>query len=490
MATNVSNLGSSHPAEAGGGFLRTARTIRARAWSPVDIASLVVFRIAFGLILAWEVLRYFVDHRIERYFIEPKFFFSYYGFEWVKPWSGQGMYWHFGVLGVCAIGIALGCFYRVASALFFLGFTYVFLLDQSLYLNHFYLVCLLSFLLAFLPLHRAFSLDAIWKPTLRSETVPAWVLWLMRSQIGLVYFYGGIAKINGDWLQGEPIRHWLAIRSNAPVVGPFMTQEWLVWIFVFGGLFFDLLVVPALLFRPTRVWAYTIAIVFHLTNHCLFQIGIFPWFMLAASTLFLDPHWPRDLIHRIQRKPRLEPSKLSSTPLPSVFVQQGALLLVSGYLALQIAVPLRHLLYPGQVSWTEEGHRFSWRMKLRDKESEAKFFVNHPATGQVEVIALEEYLNPAQLREMAGRPDMILQFAHHLAKQEYRGKPSVAGSGVEVRAIVKSSLNGRPAQLLIDPSVDLAHQSRSLRHSQWILPLRLPLFQNSIVSDSNSPKQP
>jgi hypothetical protein len=67
---------------------------------------------------------------------------------------------HFIVMGLLAAAIAAGMLYRVATVLFFLAFTYVFLLDQVCYLNHFYLVCLYSFLMIFVPAHRAFSVDA------------------------------------------------------------------------------------------------------------------------------------------------------------------------------------------------------------------------------------------------------------------------------------------------------------------------------------------
>src|SRR5688572_22319484 len=107
------------------GNLPLERITRA-LWQPVDIASLVFFRIAFGLIMVWEVYRYFAMDRVRRYYIQPEFFFSYFGFDWVKPWPGDGMHLHFVVLGLLGLFIALGLFYRVSAVLFFLGFTYVF----------------------------------------------------------------------------------------------------------------------------------------------------------------------------------------------------------------------------------------------------------------------------------------------------------------------------------------------------------------------------
>jgi len=141
------------------------------------------------------------------------------------------------------------------------------------------------------------------------------------------------------------------------------------------------------------------------------------------------------------------------------------------WLAFQVLFPLRHLLYPGSPSWTEQGHRFAWQMKLRDKDAEATFFVRDPATGREWRVALERYLLRHQAREMESRPDMILQFAHYLAR-EWAQTHGVERA--EVRARVCASLNGRKAVLLIDPDRDLARVERSLRHADWILPLREP----------------
>ena len=150
------------------------QVLRERLSEPVDIASLVMVRVFFGLIMLWEVIRYFEYGWIRKYWIAPDFHFRYFGFDWVAPWPGEGMYWHFLGLGFLAVLITLGLFYRVAAALFFIGFSYVFLLEQARYLNHFYLVCLVSFLMAVVPANRAASLDCRFGFCRQSDTVPAW----------------------------------------------------------------------------------------------------------------------------------------------------------------------------------------------------------------------------------------------------------------------------------------------------------------------------
>ncbi len=459
---------------------------------PVDIASLVYFRIVFGAVMLWEVGRYFAHRWIERYWLEPIVHFTYYGFDWIRPWPGPGMYLHFVGLGILACFIALGFWYRISTVLFFLGFSYIFLLEKARYLNHFYLIGLISFLLIFIPAHRAFSVDAFRHSRLRSKTAPAWALWLLRLQIGVPYFYGGLAKLNGDWLQGEPMRMWMAARTDFPLIGAFFTEEWMIYLLSYGGLLLDLLVVPLLIWRRTRPFAFAAAVVFHLMNARLFIIGIFPWFMIAATALFFPTDWPRHVWDRFWDRwrstnsqkpfqPRLgnryisHPRPFQPPHLEALKPKQSLTLVILGlYLGFQLLFPLRHYLYPGNVSWTEEGHRFAWHMKLRSKRAEAQFIVVDGRNGSVRYrVDPEDFLTDWQARKMAARPDMILQFSHFLAEEYGNGD---SGS-VEVRAEVFASLNGRAYQQLIDPAVDLSKQTQTLAPAFWILPLQAPLSQ-------------
>ena len=136
-----------------------ARGLRELLAEPVDIASPVMARVFFGLLMLWMVVRYFGKGWIAQYWIAPPFNFRHFGFDWVTPWPGDGMFWHFLLLGILAVLIIFGLFYRVAAILFCVGYTYVFLLEQARYLNHAYLVCLVSFLIALVPANRAGSLD-------------------------------------------------------------------------------------------------------------------------------------------------------------------------------------------------------------------------------------------------------------------------------------------------------------------------------------------
>ncbi|MGH2752073.1 MAG: HTTM domain-containing protein [Actinomycetota bacterium] len=428
---------------------------------PIDPASLAFFRIGFGLLMFWEVLRYFHYGWIDRYWIDPAVNFGYPGFEWVRPWPGMGMRIHFVVLGILALCIAAGCFYRIAAPLFALGFTYAFLLEQTRYLNHFYLIALLSFLLCFVPAHRAWSIDALRDPALRDGTVAVWGLWLLRAQITIVYLFGGIAKLNVDWLGGEPMRMWLAARTDTPLIGGSFTEEWVVYLFSYGALFIDLVIPFLLLIRPTRIAAFAVVVGFHLLNDQLFFIGIFPWMMIVATLLFFPPDWPRRLLRRA--RPAHTRSGRSAPPYAAWVAAALAL-----YLALQVLIPLRHFLYPGNESWTEEGHRFAWHMKLRDKSTQARFFATDPRTGQTWELDASDFAEEWQFDKIIDRPHLLPPFARHvrdvLGRQGY--------GNLLIHAEIMSSLNGRKSQLLVNPDVNLAAVKSGLPPNPWILPLK------------------
>ncbi len=462
---------------------RLLTKLQTRLGKPVDAASLAFFRIAFGAILFVEMVAILgsglvADSWIRVSWIDPVIHFTYFGFGWVGPWPGFGMYVHVAVLAVSALGIALGYRYRWSAALFFLGFTYLFLLEQANYLNHFYLVCLISLLLILVPTHAASSLDARRKPSRLSGTVPTWSLWLLRTQIGIVYVYAAVAKMGADWLRGEPMRIWLSRRTDVPVIGRVAETDWAPYLFSYGGLLLDLLVVPFLLWRKTRPFAFAAAVAFHLMNNMMFNIGIFPWFMLAATTLFFEPDWPRRLLRWWRAKRRLSEQPTQQQPVTATAAPAGASPtryalagFVGVYLAVQLLFPLRHHLYPGPVNWTEEGHRFSWHMMLRAKPGAARFEITDPTRDTTWTVDPRDYISRRWAGKMPARPDMVLQFAHFLGEEARK----VGVTNAEVRARVRVSLNGRQAQWLVDPRVDLTRVRRTLRSADWIVPLQHPL---------------
>ena len=438
-------------------------------FAQVDIASLVFFRIAFGLLMLRMVKMAWSLDRISQWWIEPSFLFKYPGFSWVHPWPGNGLYVHWILLGVFALFVTVGFLYRISTTLFFLSHTYFFLLDQGRYVNHTYLICLFSFLLIFAPAHRAFSVDAwLWRK-LRSSTAPAWSLWLLRAQMGAVYFFAGVAKIAPDWLHGEPIRTWFKEQIRSPLFAPVFHHEWAAYGASYASLLIDLLGVPFLLWRRTRLVAFCVAVSFHLLNAQIFPLDIFPWLAIAATTLFLAPSWPRRIISIFRR--RNASPVVDTATLPPRRKRILILSFATLYVAIQILVPLRHFLYSGGIEWTYMEHRFSWQMMLERHVTRTLFYVADPNTGREVRVQPGKYIDLQQTIHMGWRPDMVWQFARFLADKVPRFGPEPLR--VQVRMYV--SVNKRRAQLFLDPNADLAAEPRSWGRPRWLLQVNDPL---------------
>jgi hypothetical protein len=419
--------------------------------APRDGSSLAALRVLFGLLMASSIARYFANGWIDRFYVGRRFHFTYWGFDWVEPLPATGMYVLFAVMGVAALCIALGLFYRAATITFFVLFTYVHLLDVTNYLNHYYLVSLLSLVLCVLPLHRVASLDARLRPSLRVATLPLWMIALVRLQVGLVYFFAGLAKLGPDWLlHGQPLGIWLHARSDMPIVGPYLDETWVALAMSWAGFLFDTTIVGWLLWRRSRPFAYAVVCTFHFFTHILFDIGIFPFVMTLAATVFFEPDWPRKLWARLRRRAA---TSVEPDPERSARWQLGrvGLALIAGWALFHVAMPIRTHLYGGDVLWHDQGIRWSWRVMVREKNGSVMYRVRLDGSDREIQVPPSEYLDRYQEQEFAGQPDLVLQLAHHIA-EHYR---AAGHREVEVRVDAWASLNGRPSQRLIDPDVDL-----------------------------------
>ena len=444
---------------------RFAAKAISEAAHPVSAGSAAAFRIGFGLLGLAAVCRFVAKGWISELYLQPVNQFTYSGFWWVRPWPEWGMYAHFVLLGLASLGVALGYKYRLSIVAFFLLFTYVELIDKTTYLNHYYWVSLVGLLMIFMPLHRAASLDA--RRSAAPRTVPSYVIWILRAQVGAVYVFGGIAKLNPDWLlHAQPLRIWLYNNGDLPLLGRFLQEVWAAYAVSWAGAFFDLTIVCWLLWRRSRPAAYVLLVVFHVMTWFLFPIGMFPWIMIVCSMVFFSPDWPRRALSRLLRRPVPPPPAIRThvfRPTWTWYVMAAGLVV---YALVQIAAPMRHLLYPGDVRWNEEGYRFAWRMMLTEKTGHARFRVTDPSTGEEWQEYPEKYLTPLQVERMAYQPDMILSTAHLIAHDmDERGR-----RGVEVRADVFVAFNGRKAARLIDPDVDLAQVEPGIGPKPWILP--------------------
>jgi len=455
----------------------TTDTRRAVDWllAPVDIAWLAAFRFLYGLALAVSMWRFIANGWIERFFVDPVFHFKYWGFEWVEPLSGPAMHGLFVVLVALALAMAVGLAFRLAATVFAIGLAYVQLIDVSTYLNHYYLAALLSFLLAASPAARAYSVDA-W---LRSRGGAAPVLpqvsraWLLvfRVQVGIVYFFAGLAKAQSDWLlHAQPLSIWLGASTELPILGPLLTLPGVPLVMSWCGFLFDTTVVFFLLFGRTRPWAYAVLIVFHVITRLLFPIGMFPVIMVLGALVFFSPSWPRLLLQRVRRSSVAPagsgaPGASAALASPPLLARFG-LALGAAYCLVQLLLPLRGLAYGGNILWHEQGMRFSWRVMLRAKGGSTTFVVRQRETGRIVHVNPRQYLTGMQETEMSSQPDLIVQLAHHIATDV-----TEMGFGpVEVFADSRVSLNGRRGVRFIDPKVDLTQVRDGLRLGRIVLP--------------------
>lgn len=439
-------------------------------YDPVEAAPLAVFRILFGIMMFFGLLRFWHYGWIESFYLEPQFHFSYYGFEWVKP-LGPFTYILFILCALAALGVALGYFYRLSIIVFFLSFTYIELMDKTTYLNHYYFISVLSFFMMFLPAASYFSLDAYLKPRKAFQFIPAWTINGIKLLLCMVYFYAGLAKLNSDWLwEALPLKIWLPAKTGLPLIGDLLAKEWMHYIFSWAGAIFDLFIPFLLLIRKTRLYAFELLVTFHVLTWVLFPIGMFPFIMIISSLIFFDSSLHKHFLETVSRLIRLPAGFFNNNRgwlpkrnwLTSLCI--GTLVL---FYSVQLLFPWRYLLYPGELFWTEEGYRFSWRVMLMEKSGYAQFKVVNKKTGQWVYVDNSKFLTPFQEKQMAFQPDFILEFAHFL--EEYYEEEGVEEVGVYVDSQV--ALNGRLSQPYIDPDTDLTREKESFKHKKWVLPL-------------------
>lgn len=440
--------------------------------APVSALSLAVFRIALGALLVWDCWRFIRYDRVWRYWVTPEFHFTYSGFGWVTPLPEPWIHIAWLLLGLSAFCVMIGFFYRLSIIVLTVTFGYFFLLDKAEYLNHFYLVLLFLVLMCFLPAHRALSVDARLFPQVRSDHVPYSAVFALRAQTEIMLIFAGLVKVTPDWLAGQPLGLWLREQADEHPFGFLFHYDWVIIAGAWGTILLHVVGAPLLLWRRTRLPVFLVYCVFHAANSSFFNIGIFPWLTIAATTIFFDPDWPSRFswwlagrFGPIPARPRL--------PLPAAGrpVAPSALLALSIWMAVQVAAPLRSLAFDSDVRWSSEGHRFSWRMRIYDRDAEGTFHVI--ADGQSWNVDPADYLTERQTGKMLVRPDMIHQFAGYL-ESLWR---EAGHTDVAVYARIEKSLNGRPRQPFIDPAADLTAAEPALFSAiPWVVPLAEPVW--------------
>lgn len=476
-----------------------------------EAAPLAVFRISFGILLVISIIRFWANGWIEKLYLQPTFAFSYYGFEWVKP-LGNYTYLLFLICAISAILVTIGYKYRWAIISLFLSFTYIELMDKTTYLNHYYFISLVSFLLIFLPANAYFSVDAFRNEKKRFQKVPIWTSNVLKLMLFIVYFYAGLAKLNSDWLiEAMPLKIWLPSKYSLPILGDLFQMSWTHYAFSWAGALYDLSIPFLLYYKRTRILAFGLVVVFHVLTRVLFPIGMFPYVMIASALIFFDAGVHRRILsflsriwlcvhkfwtssfHPLSPPPAgdsLREGKLQAKGFPPLawggtdsqminrifdngkayqltqaFRKKATLVILVIFFLIQFVLPFRYLLYPGELFWTEEGYRFSWRVMLMEKAGYASFKIVDPDTGKRFYVNNSDFLTSFQEKQMATQADFIIAYAHSLEKHfKHTG---IKNPEVYVESYV--ALNGRRSQAYIDPEQDLTKVQDSFRHKNWIL---------------------
>lgn len=443
-------------------------TLKNKLFEQVSGLSLAVFRILFGYLIvsdAWKNIRY---DRAEHYFDRP-FLFKYEYFEWVKLYPDLWMLeLHFWMMLIFGVFIMLGLFYRVSIVAFLILFSYQFFLDQIEYLNHFYLVIVYLVVMSFLPMNARLSLD-VWRSKKKEPSdVPRWAIYALMVQTEIVLIYAGLVKLNPDWLGGEPLGLWLRERWQWHIFGDLVFEDWFVLMGAWGTVFLHLLGAVLLLFRKTRLVAFCLYLLFHLMNAYTFRIGIFPFMTIGATLLFFDPDWPAKIWRKgiaFFKLPIAE--KPFQIAVPKTNYRKPILIFLSVWLFFQVIIPLRPYLYPGNVAWTEEGHKFSWRMKLREKASTIlTFHIKDPKSGEEWEHDIRKFVDVRTAYLIAERVNLSIQYAKYLEKQwQEKGYDDVI-----VTVETNVSLNGRPPQPILPKDLDLTEVKWDIWPADFLLP--------------------
>jgi len=419
-----------------------------------------VFRVFFGLLIFLESVGAIFTGWVKRTLVDPEFTFSFIGFEWLQPLPGNGMYFYFLLMGILGLLVMIGYKYRWSMLGFAVLWAGVYFMQKASYNNHYYLLMILSFVMVLVPANTYLSVDAKLNPEIKSIKMYNWQKWLIIGLMTIAYTFGAINKVYADWLNAIPVQQFMYAKAHYFLIGDLLQQRWVHYVLSYMGIIFDALIVPALLYKPTRKYAFYCAIFFHLFNSVVFQVGIFPFLSLAFCLFFFEAETIRNIF---LKQKELYTANEIEIPKNAALIKYGVLL----FFAIQLLLPLRHWFIQDDVLWTEEGHRMSWRMMLRTKTGIITYKVIDKANQKADFIDVRKWVSPKQAGMLSTKPDVIWQFVQRL-KTHYKKE----GKTIEVYALnSKISVNGKKYEPFVNPKVDLASVSwNPFKHSDWLLP--------------------
>jgi hypothetical protein len=440
---------------------------------PVKAAPLAVFRILFGGLMLFSTIRFLSQNWVETYYIRPTVHFKYFGFEFVRDF-GEYTYILYAITLLASFGILIGYKYRWSAVLFFLSFTYCELIDKTYYLNHYYFVSIIGFLLIFLPANAYFSVDAKRHSKIAFTHIPRYNIFVIQLMLCIVYFYAGLAKLNSDWLlRAMPLQIWLPSLYDLPLLGDLFQKQWMHYVMSWSGMLYDLSIPFLLFYKRTRLFAFLLVVVFHVLTRVLFPIGIFPYVMISSTLIFFDATIHEKIITGLRRLFKIgHSSKIKSLRWTPNLKNQTIAFIFIVFFAFQLIFPFRYLLYPNELFWTEEGYRYSWRVMLMEKGGYVQYKIVNPETKNWFYVNHHKFLTEYQEKQLRTQADFILEFAHFL-EGHFRTK-GIKNPEVYVDSFI--SLNGRLSQRFIDPNIDLTKIKDSWKHKDWILPFNDTIY--------------
>ncbi len=433
-------------------------------WSkPVYPEKISLFRILFGLVLFMQVFYFQYSNFIQKDVLDPVLHFSYPYLDFIDvmdPWLMKSIVL---ILFLSSLMLIIGFKARFFSFIYLIFFTYLWLIDKGYYNNHYYLISLILLLLCFINSDRSLSILSNNK-----GMNAAWEEYILLFQFSIVLLFAGFNKINEWWLiHHEPMHHILMAKANESG-NLFWENAIIEFILVWGGLFFDLLIVPFLLWKKTRRIAMVFFFCFNMINLILFykigEIGIFPFLMMSSLILFSSTHSIRNFLNtRFSYSLKEDRAQSKIKALSPVF-KSGIII----YMLFQLLFPLRHHLYSGNVDFTGEGQRFSWRMKSVYKDFKIAFLLVDEESGISASLDPRQILTVKQYTNLGYYPELIIPVADNLRK-------AALLKGIKKPKIYVDYQVGFMAlafQYIVDPKQELSGLKYSpFRHSDWILPI-------------------
>lgn len=434
-----------------------------KALKLIDNSPLIIFRIFFGFLFACESFGAIITGWVRINLVDVKLTFSHIYMDFLQVLvGGPQMYVYFALMGCVSVAVMLGYRYRLSIVLLTLLWAGAYYIQKTSYNNHYYLLLVICFYMCFLPANRYASLDVKSGRVKAELAMPVYYSWIFILQVSILYIYGTIAKFYPDWLDGTFTQIMYQGANIPEVFKDFVTQKWFYIAIAYLGILFDGLIVPMLLWKRTRTLAIVASLIFHLFNSVTLQIGIFPYFALSFAVFFYPPDQMRRVFFK--KKPTFVVSEDYTRQVLQHSLSKGAVAVLSIFMIFQLLLPLRQHVVKGDILWTDEAHRLSWRMMLRSRGGYTNFIVKNKQTGERSFYPLETVLTTKQKARL-NTPDMIWQMSQYI-KKEYEAK------GLEVSIFVDSwvSINGREYSQFVNPEVDFTTVKWDyFKHADWIL---------------------